>query len=108
MGNDDAFRVVPGSSPQDGETMGQITEDFLRLIFDGPIPKNALRHGALTRPLDVLVVPKNKKQLHIFPSTIKSLLSWHGINIYFKLPIGMKSFYFDICCILVRSALVLT
>ena len=73
MRKDEAFRVVPGSSPQDGETMGQITEDFLRLIFHGPIANNALRHGALTRPLDVLVVPKNKKQLLIFPSTIKGL-----------------------------------
>ena len=73
MGNDEAFRVVLGSSPQDGETMGQITEDFLRLIFHGPIPNNALRHGALTRPLDVLVVPKNKKQLLIFRSAMKGL-----------------------------------
>ena len=63
MGNDEAFRVVPGASPQDGETMGQITEHFLRLIFHGPIPNNALWNGALTRPPDVLVVPKNKKQL---------------------------------------------
>ena len=63
---DEAFCVVPGTSPQDGETMGQITEDFLRLIFYGPIPNNALWDGALTRPLDVLVVPKNKKQLLFF------------------------------------------
>ena len=73
MGNDEAFRDVPGSSPRDGETMGQIKEDFLRLIFHGPIPNNARRHGALTGPLNVLVVPKNKKQLLIFPSTIKGL-----------------------------------
>ena len=69
MGKNEAFRVVPGSSPQNGETMGQKNEDFLRLIFHG----HALWDGALTRPLDVLVVPKNKKQLLIVPSTIKGL-----------------------------------
>ena len=73
MGNDEAFCVVLGTSPQDGETMGQITEDFLRLIFHRPIPNNALWDGALMRPLDVLVVPKNKKQLRTFLSTIKGL-----------------------------------
>ena len=71
MGYDEAFCVVPGTSPQDGETMGQITEDFLRLIFHGPIPNNALWDGALTRPLDVLVAPKNKKQLLFFLLQLK-------------------------------------
>ena len=110
MGYDEAFCVVPGTSPQDGETMGQITEDFIRLIFHGPIPNNALWDGALTRPLHVFVVPKNKKQLLFFLVQLKVffiLARINGLNIHFYLPIGMKR-YFDICCILVRSAIVLT
>ena len=88
MGNDEAFRVVPGSFPQDGETMGQIGEDLFRLVFHGSIKNNALWDGTFSRPLNVLVVPKNKK------TTLYSayLLSWQqkqfGINIDFKLPIG--------------------
>ena len=61
MGHDEAFRVVPGSFPQDGETRGQIGEDLLRLVFLGSIKNNALWDGTFNRPLNVLVVPKNKK-----------------------------------------------
>ena len=107
MGYDEAFCVVPCTSPQDGETMGQITEDFLRLIFHGPIPNNALWDGALTRPLDVLVVPKNKKQLLFFLVQLKVFIILARIKNSFLSTYRYEK-EFDICCILVRSAIVLT
>ena len=61
IGNDETFRVVPGSFPQDRETIGQIGEDLLRLVFHGSIKNNALWDGTFNCPFNVLVVPKNKK-----------------------------------------------
>ena len=55
--------------------MGQIREDLFRLVVHDLIKNNALWDGILSRPLKVLVVPKNKKQLRNFFSSKKSLLS---------------------------------